>query len=253
MSIPLERIVALIGATPGIRLVELADQMDEDAGAIERALAPALANGSIRVMNVPIFGGKQMASYTLKTLTPSSAAPVSAPPPAPITAVAEIESKSHAPLAAETRKPRGAYKVDRSKVRRKDVDAESMAGRALAFILSQPGRRASNDDLRKHLAIPKGMYPSNYFRRYVEDGTLVSVLNGWAATPLDVGGRAYDAREQTIIPAQDGGAATDPHELRYALWSDGMLELRRGAMTVALLTVAERIALRAFLAVGAPV
>jgi hypothetical protein len=51
----------------------------------------------------------------------------------------------------------------------------------------------------------------------------------------------------------EGVQSHESHELRYALWSDGMLELRRGAMTVALLTVAERIALRAFLAVGSPV
>jgi hypothetical protein len=260
MSIPLERIVALIEATPGVRLVELADEMNEDESAIERALAPALADGSILAVNLPIFGGKLMASYSLKTSPTISAAPAPAPAatPAPRPA-AEVavpsEPEPHAQVKAEPQKMRGARRAAEPVARRERVPVDSMADRALDFIKSQPGRRASNALLRRHLAIPKGKYPSNYFRRFIEEGTLVRVRNGWAATPLDVGGRAHDGIREVVTHVGEGAAAAlnEPHELRYALWSDGMLELRRGATTVALLTVAERIALRAFLAVGSPV
>ena len=149
----------------------------------------------------------------------------------------------------------------------------------LEFIQAQPDRRASNEALRKELNLPKGKYASNYFRRYIEDGTLVRVRDGWAATPLDAGGRAHGSvsdrarafaidwenRQTPAMPSSAPAAASNDsaeptapaqaqtaNELRYALWSDGMLELRRGGQTLAMLTVAERIALRTFLSVGAP-
>jgi hypothetical protein len=254
MSNPLERIIALIGRTPGVRLVEIADQLDIDADAVERILAPALADGSVLAVNVPIFDGKRMPSYSLKSEAAALVEPVSAPA-AKAEPTLQPPDGSQAQNTAEPKKTRGVRKVAEPTARRERVPVDSIADRALAFIQSQPGRRASNKVLRKQLALPKGKYPSNYFRRFIEDGTLVRVRNGWAATPLDVGGRAHDdVREPAVaLPLAEGVQSHESHELRYALWSDGMLELRRGAMTVALLTVAERIALRAFLAVGSPV
>ena len=284
MSIPLEPIMALIGATPGIRLIELVDQLDQDKDAIERALAPALADGSVLALDVPIFGGRTIESYTLGAVRPgqheSAASPAEEQKPTPA-------PEATAPATTTLSKLRGVRREQRA-ARSDNGSTEPLAIQALAFIRSQPGRKASNDDLRKALGLPKGKYASNYFRRYIEDGTLVRVRDGWAATPLDVGGRAKDgvsdlaraaaldwesrkpvvaAPESDAAPTGDitdaaktndptvaaaGMAPVAPQDLRYALWSDGMLELRRGGQTLAILTVAERIALRAFLAVGAP-
>lgn len=282
MSIPLEPILALIGATPGIRLVELVDQLNEDKAAIERALAPAVADGSVLALDVPIFGGRTIASYSLGAVRQvqqeSAASPAEEQKPTPTPVTTAPATTTLAKLRGVRREQRAARSVNGS--------GEPLAIQALAFIRSRPGRKASNDDLRKALGLPKGKYASNYFRRYIEDGTVVRVRDGWAATPLDVGGRAKDGVSDLahaaaldwesrkpaasepdtvsageiaeVAPASEsvieevGLPPAAPQDLRYALWSDGVLELRRGGQTLAILTVAERIALRAFLSVGAP-
>jgi hypothetical protein len=260
MNNPLERIIELIGATPGIRVVEIADQLDLEVETVERALVPALADQTVSSLPVPTLAGKLIASYTLRK--PVAASEQESRPPAP-PAVATQPAPSPRPTAKKAPKEK----------------QESLAVRALAFIRSQPGQRADSEALRGELKLSRFQYPSNYFRRFIEDGTLVRDGEFWTLagnvqdtscsgptsrdegkpsgqeTPV-VAVQACDARAPEVESRGDAVAQkSDPSgstDLRYAIWSDGVLELRRGGQTLALLTVAERIALRSFLSVGAP-
>lgn len=83
-----DKILAMIGRTPGIRTMQLADQLDFDSDVVEARLKPLIAANKVRCDMVPVLGGGKVATYTLTALYASGQlgpVPESLSPAPPVT------------------------------------------------------------------------------------------------------------------------------------------------------------------------
>ena len=207
----IDSIVDLIQKRPLIRTVEIADIVDCEPDRVEAALSGHIARGEVIVTPVIAPNGRTVNGYEFK---------------APAAQVA-------IPRLIEATEPPAASKVDA----------------AIRYI--KANGTATGPDLRRIMGLTDKQAPAAFLAGALRDGRLRKVganfgLGAGVTTPESLSARVPAA---TSAPSQrrryarhpKPASAPPPAEapFRCAIWSDGVMELRRGAETFATLTAAE--------------
>ncbi|CAN7739181.1 hypothetical protein [Duganella sp. LjRoot269] len=260
MSIDIDRIYALVAQRPGIRTVEIADEIDCDADQVKPRLSGDIAAGNIAVRPISAPNGRTVDAFEF------TAEFMASPFYGLIAARAGLDSalrdlsQAVSPASPEAVPPAPKRRGKREKLSqglqypqpRAPIVAPppSYPERAIAF-LRAAGGRAGNEALREALSLGRGTSPSSYLRAAIADGRLVRDGRDWMIGPnVDVMPRYAPGKTAArAIPAPPSAAAPAPRAFRCARWSDGVLELQRDGVTIAMLEQAEQTALIAMLAV----
>lgn len=248
-----DAILALIGKRPGIRAVEIADQVDCEVEAVERSIREEIVAGNVRREIVTAPNGRPTCAFWLKD-TPAAAAekpvaekkptveskPVSTAP-APVTQPAqpklEKEEAKMPELAPEA--PAASLPPLVEPVAPAAPAAKTKVELLMDYIRNKPDQTATDDELREVIGLRKDQHPSTFLSTQRRRGEIHKDIDVWR-----LGARKTIAIQSTPpVPVIDQDA-----EFRCALWSDGELQLARGAQIAMRLSAAEVAQLRNYLA-----
>jgi hypothetical protein len=225
----------LIAKRPGIRAVEIADQVDCEIEAVEWSIQDELSAGRIRREIIMAPNGRPTSAFWLgeqpvaaepapvviepKVQITPPASPASVPAPAAAASTPAIPAASPPPLVA----PPTKTKVEL----------------AMEFVRGQTSRTATDDELRAVMGLAKDRHPASFLSTQLKRGYLIKRDGLWHLRE----GRQEEAQPQPPAPERPVSA-----EFRCALWSDGELQLARGEQTAMRLTAVEVGQLREYLA-----
>lgn len=254
-----EAILKLIAERPGIRSVEIADQIDCDVDAVENSIKEQIESGYVRREVITAPNGRPTPAFWLKDAPPVVPTPEPSAPPAPIVAapppavapVAEVPPVPPAPIeelempVPET-PPAPAVEIP---IVRRDPAAPPTRTKVdicMDFIRNQPDHAATDDDFRALLSLRKDQHPSDYLSTQRRKGLIHKDIDVWRLGPRK---SAADQPSAQVKPqAVEQPAAV---EFRCALWSDGELQLARGEQIAMRLTAGEVGQLRNYLRIAA--
>jgi hypothetical protein len=251
-----EAILKLIAARPGIRSVEIADQIDCDVDAVENSIKEQIESGYVRREVITAPNGRPTPAFWMKGVssvvsTPEPKAPEvvsSAPAVAP---VAEVLPAPPAPteepkmLVPET-PPAPAVEIPIARLDPAAPPTRTKVDMCMDFIRSQPDHAATDDDFRALLGLRKDQHPSVYLSTQRRKGLIHKDIDVWRLGP-----RKTAADQSITKPVQQKVVPLEAPEFRCALWSDGELQLARGEEIAMRLTVAEVGRLRDYLRLAA--
>lgn len=150
----------LIQNNPGIRTMQLCDQLDEGIEDVEIALQRELNAGAIEQHDVIAPNGRAALGFTLAGV----------PLPAQLPAVHKNTS-----LKGKADNPKAAPKAMTAKLTNVD--------KAIAFIRDQPGQTATSAQLHMVLGLKPADFPSTYIGGGIKDGRLVKDGKNWTLGP----------------------------------------------------------------------
>ncbi|MRV72547.1 hypothetical protein GJ700_12590 [Duganella sp. FT92W] len=251
-SVDKQMVLDLVRRRPGVRVVEIADELDMDAEQVENQLRSEIDSGAIEVKQVTAPNGRAVNSYRFARsacdvdAVPRVAATQKATPiafPAVATRpLAAVQDEDHEPERA----PVVANKVDASVAKKESpAPVEGAAGTsappqngatrvdlAMACIRAAGEDGVDNVTLTKAMQLAPGRAPSSYLTAYVRSGAVTYEGRIWK-----MGNES--ARPDWSTGSRPAQAVVDkPREakgFRCGSWSDGTVELERNGLRLAVL------------------
>ncbi|MDB6119311.1 MAG: hypothetical protein JWO08_3092 [Verrucomicrobiaceae bacterium] len=190
-----QRLLDMARRSPGIRTMQLCDQLDEDIESVEIALQREINAGTIDKHDVIAPNGRKAVAFTLAGVSLPTAGQAGAPvapvaPAEPIIAVLKD--------AAKAAKPPGY--VDR----------------AVAFIRTQPNLRVPNVKMHVALGLKQGQAPISFLQGGLSVGRLIKEGPDWLLGPKEggTGKEVLDTEkpsvETVIVSSVSASAPTVP-------------------------------------------
>jgi hypothetical protein len=239
-----DAILALIGKRPGIRAVEIADQVDCEVEAVERSIKEQIDAGNVRREIVTAPNGRPTCAFWMKDALAAPAekpvvekklaveqksVPVPVPPapaaqPAPKVEKGEAKVPESVPeTPASSPPPLVASAAPAAPAAKTKVEI------LMDYIRNKPDQTATDDELREVIGLRKDQHPSTFLSTQRRRGEIHKDIDVWR-----LGARKTIAQPAVHVPTIDQDA-----EFRCALWSDGELQLARGEQIALRLTATE--------------
>jgi hypothetical protein len=254
-----ESILAAIAARPGIRAVEIADQVDCELEAVERSIKDEIDVGNVRREIITAPNGKPTCAFWMKGVSsvvsvPSipksqaqpaqSVAPVAtkveAPAPSPA-AIVPLDEPAPPEAQAAQPVPVPEQEIPVTRPPAAATPTRTKVDLCMEFIRSQPDHAATDDDFRALLGLRRDQHPSVYLSTQRKRGDIHKDIDVWRLGPRKT--VASQPAPELVAPDMDA-------EFRCALWSDGELQLARGEQIAMRLSAAEVGRLREYLGGG---
>lgn len=215
-SVDKKMVMDLIRRQPGVRSVEIADELDMDVEQVHRLLVDEIGAGTIVVKQLTAPGGKALNSYHFSPQAQSATAPVAL-------AALAIGTASATPVtvsaSAEKQAPETAWERRASPKMRTEL--------AIDYLRTCGAAGARSQELAAAMGLRADQSPSNFLRTARERGQVIAADGRWRIVESAV---AHSPAKAPAIP-EPGAAA-----FRCAIWSDGFVELQRGGQRIAVLT-----------------
>jgi len=256
-----EEIIVLIGANPGIRTVQIADQVNCEIDLVEASIEKELASGAIVKRSVLAPNNRKATGFWMASVAPLEELPAEL--------VAELSRKGQAEVlqAQEApQKPKTRVQI------------------AIDFIAAQPNQIATGSELHRAMGLKPTETPSSFLqgalsdRRLLKEGKFWTIGDGIKPAPRSLVSKPQNAPIELVfppakpapvappepfpeVPAEVGqpspaivgeitieseSAPATPGQFRCALWSTGELDMERDGTTVLQLSPGEATHLRRF-------
>jgi hypothetical protein len=222
MGIDKQAILLLIAKQPGIRTVEIADEIDCEPGQVELALHDHIRSAEIARQPIKAPNGKEVVGFEFSALYKRT----------------DEYQKLIASIPAITvTPPASAAPTDRDMTQ---AEAGTYVQRAIAFLVDQ-GKPVTSADMRKCLGLGPHQFPSTFLHIGTKSGQLKCSEGFWSLGPAFRARKteapktvtpASKQKEKTVKPEVNSPtpalAPSVQPEFACAVWSTGALTIRRG-------------------------